>query len=328
MIRRTSPERRTRRGIQAVVRLNAVTLAAVFLWSTCLESSSNAAYYPPPEIAPTETMPVEAPLPHYVKAPFCRSRTLRAFDEPLQTLPKIREIPLSRELPFAPAGISFSNESDQIIVSGDPLAYRFSGEKPKRPLQLNVRSRLLRINRDGSALHLAKQKVESVRINRQFSERTIGFARSPGPGLYRYDLVFRWAGGKLDRYQAYYRVVRKSLDVRLRLNHQEFHVGDRILGLVENYTAESVDYVTSFKIQRYVNNDWITVPSQEIFGHPVKFRHVMLVSAPGSTGPCSSVLVVSETMSPGRYRMLKALHIFWKQSRRNPRLISAEFRVR
>jgi hypothetical protein len=315
--------------IQKRTRLNTGALVAAVLWGTYLGSPSSAA----PSLAmaespTTEEMPVEAPLPHYVKAGFCRSRTLRDFSAPLETLPRIREIPLSRELPFTPARISFSNESDQIIVSGDPLAYRFSG-KPERPLLLNVRSRLARISRDGRPLHVVKEKVERVRISVRSSEKAIGFAQSPKPGLYRYDLIFSRAGSKLGRYQAYYRVVRKTLDIRLSLNNKEFRAGDRILGVVENYTAESVDYVTSFKVQRRVGDDWMTIRSHELFGYPVKFRHAMLVSGPGSTGPCSVLLVVPETLSPGRYRVLKAIGIFWRMAgQRGPRRIAADFIVR
>jgi hypothetical protein len=293
--------------------------------------TGQAAAYSAAEIEAAQTpeaTATEAPLPHYVDTPFCSSRTLRAFEDPLESLPTLHGRP-NGKLPFASTGIVFSKETSEVVVGDQAIQYQFRFERRGPPgLELSVRSRLNRINSKGEFLRVVRQKRERVKLNQAKRLRNIGFKHSPDPGLYRYDLIFRRNGRTVGRLHDYYRVVHKSLKVHLRLNGKVFRPGDRILGQIENYTAESVDTTTHFEIQRYEHDGWVTVPSQDIFGYPVKFRSQMILAYAGTAGRCSAVMVVLPTMSPGRYRMLKPINVFWKEAgRRSPRRITAEFIV-
>jgi hypothetical protein len=270
----------------------------------------------------------EEQSPHRTGSPFCQARTLFDFTTPLEKLPKIRETPRESELYFDSNRVSFAKRSDAIVVNGDSIDYRFlSTEKFTPSFSLDVESRLVSINREGQVVRTVKQRVERAHLNQAKPYDVVGFAHSPPPGLYRYDLSFRESGKSAGSYRDYYRVVKKSADVRLRLNDAVFTENDRVLGKIENYTAESVNYNIGYAIQRYQEGDWLPVPLDQLLGYQVKFRGPAFRTGPGSAGPCSALLAVPPTMEPGRYRMVKFLNPYFRKRRTDPRPIVSEFRI-
>lgn len=154
------------------------------------------------------------------------------------------------------------------------------------------------------------------------------FARSPQPGLYRYATSFRKAGKSLGRYWDYYRVVRRSDDVRLTLNSTAFRAGDEVLAKIENDTPEWIFYGLPYQIQKNESGNWVPVDLSKLFGRLVAFLMIGLMAEPGTVAECSSGFTVPETMDPGWYQMVKTVDL-----RSDPRLqgrsrdVMAEFRV-
>lgn len=262
---------------------------------------------------------------HRLKEPFCKSRVLRDFEAPLRRLPEVREP--GGWLPFAPRKISLFAKSESVVIGGDPIEYGF--ELPGivtegRRLDWDVVSRLVRIDRRGRDIEVVKAQRRHVGPIELVYRVELGFKRSPRPGLYRYDISFASGDGTpLGEYRAHYVVVRRDLEIRLRLNATSFRPGDRILAKIENFRASGYGYGLDYWIQRRDGADWEPVSFEELFGHRVRFPRVRRGTGAGMSGPCSASLTVPETMAPGRYRLVK--QISWREA---PRFLIAELTIR
>lgn len=136
--------------------------------------------------------------------------------------------------------------------------------------------------------------------------REIGFARSPGPGLYRYDLVFRNRSGRLlGRLHDYYRVVRRNPEIHLALNGSSFSAGETVRAKVEDPGTEWASYGADFGIERFDGAAWVPIDWEAVFGHRAAFILIGYRSRPGTAGECVSGFTVPETMEPGLYRTTK-----------------------
>lgn len=185
---------------------------------------------------------------------FCQAELLRAYEAPLQGLPRTRESPSGGTLGWASKRLYFHRENDGVVVGGEPILYDLAlGGAKYGDLRLDwkVESELVRIDPHGRPREVAMRRVERVDGMAPGDKRSLGFRGSPRPGLYRYDISFAKGDDRLARYSDYYRVVRRSTDVRLALNGSTFQPGERILAKVENFGTELILYGVAFRLEQY-----------------------------------------------------------------------------
>lgn len=262
---------------------------------------------------------------------FCQGELLRAYEAPPEGLPRTVESPSGVKLGWASRRLSFHREDDELVVGGDPISYELGlGGAKYGDLHLGwrVESDLVRMDGDGRPRGVARRRVDWIGDITPSVNRVIGFRRSPRPGLYRYDLSFVRDGKSLAHYRDYYRVVRRSTDVRLALNGSSFQAGEQVLGKVENPGTESLFYGFPYSLERYDGSTWLPVDLSALFGRPFGFILVGLGIGSGWSDDCSSELSVPTSMSPGLYRMVK--HVEFVRSRPGrdrSRSLTAEFTI-
>jgi hypothetical protein len=278
--------------------------------------------------APGSSQSTAATGSQQVESAGCKSRTLIDFTRPLKMLPKTRETPKEGGLPLPFSEMVFSRESKELLASGQPIEYSLlSLQYPPPPPKLLIKSKLVRINRLGKVLRTVKQTSEWVLLSRTLPSEAVGFARSPRPGLYRYDLAI-WRGSRLvATYQDYYRVAKRSTKVRLRLNGEVFKAGDEIVGQIENYTAEPASYDLRYWVQRFELGEWSPVSLNNLFGRLPIFIGPSQVADPGLADRCFEILTVPEAMGPGRYRLIKIINGRLKRLKDDPRRITTELKI-
>ena len=162
-----------------------------------------------------------------------------------------------------------------------------------------VESRLVRINGRGRSLRLANSSSERFGLLKAAGRGSLrsrevgGFARAPGPGLYRYDLAFRNQRGRLlGRFHDYYLVVRRNPEIRLALDGSSFSAGESVSAKVEDPGTECVFYGEDFGIDRFDGASWSPIDWEQVFGHRAISGLVGYFSAPGTAGQCVSGFTV------------------------------------
>jgi len=265
--------------------------------------------------------------------PFCRPGVLRDYGAPFEGLPPAKSVPSRGEVPFAPSRVILDPPRTPVVVVGDPVQYGLDARGVRYGsvvLGWEVESRLVRVDFKGHALRIAKRSVQRVGKVVPSHPVDLGFARSPQPGLYRYVISFKKKGELLGRYWDYYRVVRRSDDVRLALNGTTFTVGDKVLGKLENDSTEWLFYGLGDGLESYEDGNWVPVNQSKLFGHRVVVPLIGLTAGPGTVAQCSAGFTVPETMSPGLYRMLKRVYASaeqWSVSHERPLDVMAEFQI-
>ena len=248
-------------------------------------------------------LPEPARSYHQIDDPFCTGTVIRDYSAPLAALPKVRELPASGRLPFAPRGLWLGGGEANVIRAGDSIQFRFLNRGPARAearLGWYVTSRLVQVDRSGRAVRVAKRKRQRIGLIHKIEKQLFGFARSPRPGLYRFDIAFRDRTGELlGRYHAYYGVVRRRLAVRLHLKGNLFRPGDVIYGRVENRGTEWLFYGEPNSIERYDGTDWVRLNLRRAFSM------IGILGPPGTVGRCTSNFRVPTDFAPGHYRMVK-----------------------
>jgi Bacterial Ig-like domain len=263
--------------------------------------------------------------------PFCTPQVLVDYEAPLRGLPEVREPPTSGRLPFGPRRLRFGaieepgNRGAPGVIEGEGIEYglRLEGDYygPAK-LGWRIESRLVRVDRDGRGSHVIKRRMAAIDLLEPAGARRIGFARSPVPGLYRYDLIFRDTDGELlGHYHRHYLVLPDEWNVTLALNATSFRVGENLHAQVRNYGTRSLSYGVGFSIERY-DGAWAPIDNEAVFGHKLVFIMIGLNLGAGNSDDCSSGFTIPEKMTPGLYRIVKRFGIG-----RDERLVSAEFTV-
>lgn len=272
--------------------------------------------------------------------PFCAPQTLFDYEAPLAGMPDVRELPKGGKLPFGPARVGFYRKNpsqDSLIAEGEPIEYEFSLDGAAHgPMFVDwtVESRLVRVDRTGRSLRLTKRRrqlvgaLEVVTDGGERVVRPIGFGRSPEPGLYRYDLVFRnRKGNLLGHYHHHYRVVRDVRDVRLALNAATYRPGSAVLVQVRNYGPQVIFYGVGFRIERHLDyiDAWALIDNEEVFGRRLFVIAIGLGLRPGTSDKCYTGFTVPAKMTPGLYRIVKDIDVGEEEPREET--VSAEFTV-
>lgn len=148
---------------------------------------------------------------------FCQGGVLRAYEAPLEELPAVRESPDTSKLTWASKRLSLYREG-VLVVAGEPILYQLTlGGARYGDLRLGwrIESRLVRVDRHGRTVGLARRKTDRFGQAVSGESRHFGFRASPPPGLYRFDISFKKGGTTLGRYSDYYRVVRRNTEFGL-----------------------------------------------------------------------------------------------------------------
>jgi hypothetical protein len=159
---------------------------------------------------------------------------------------------------------------------------------------------------DGTGTAFRQVDHDELRIGRLSAARQPRIELQPElgkRGFYRFDMQITDRTGKvLGSYSAYFKVVRPSWQVRLGLTRDKVRPGQRILGRLENYGSETVEYGEPFGVQRFEQGRWVSQPDLSPQGWLMWAGFL----GPGGTGLCNALNLPPDTR-PGRYRLVKGV---------------------
>jgi len=244
--------------------------------------------------------------------PFCRGgQILRDYLRPLQGLMANQRVP-SRVPSFGNRQMSVVTYPAKVTSAGAGISYQLRIAKRLRQAMpaFRLESRLVRITSKGRALRQMKRQFQKVRHAENARIETIGFRRVPIPGIYRYDLIVRRGRLPIERYRSYHRVVRWDANIRLRMNRQTIHHGERLSGRLENYTGAVLSYGPTFAVDRFDGVEWHRISLEELFGVPIAFfLEPLEFVEPGTAAGCYPSFSIPEAMDPGSYRISKPISL-------------------
>lgn len=247
---------------------------------------------------------------------FCKGQPVAGFLKQLERLPDLPEPDEFERLgPWAPGSVYLSG-AGQIQTGPTSVGWGLRYGILARRLDWLVSTEMTRVNSKGTPVGSTETKqVEVGRPGRNaFTDLT--FSVPDDPAIYKVEISFRNAGGRLlGRFGKYFRVMEPRSNVRLKLTATTYKPGDTIHARVENLGTGQVSYGVPYSIQVFDGAAWLRAP-QSPAGPWIM---PLLLTPPGRSGSCNSFRIPADTPA-GRYRFVKPL-----QSPRTS--ITAEFSV-
>jgi hypothetical protein len=249
------------------------------------------------------------------------------YEAPFSALPSVSGIPLDRNLPFGPPRLKLRALQEQVLIGPALFGYeafidRISIRHPVKG-DFKVQLKLFQVNQQGRRVSVLSTKEEKVGTiaSRAFNGRPLRLKVPGRNGIYLFDMRFRRADGQsLHHYAEYLRVVKPTVDVRLKMQSESYALGETARFWIENRGTREADPVgTEFTFERYENGQWVKAP-----GSPTGFPRLRLKPlVAGEAGFCSSFVIPSEE-PPGLYRVKKSVII---RSLNMKKSLTAEFQV-
>lgn len=254
---------------------------------------------------------------------FCKERYARDYAAPLREMPGLRPAP-EGELPFGPRNLSlYLPDRAAVVLAGSALGYRLASKNPyARVLHLNwdVRATLRAVDRRGRVKRLVDQRQRRLGTVKGSDDLKFLFP-AEHPGFYRVDIRFRRLGGaRLGAFRDYFRVLERSVDVRLVASGSVFHPGETVYGHIENRGASRIVAPVFLALERYEAGGWVTVEQPVT---PNSVRRPSWLLEPGEISGCHG-FTVSAATPPGAYRFTVSPYLVELQDRR---VRTAPFRV-
>lgn len=242
---------------------------------------------------------------------FCKTNVVRDYTRPLAALPALPPPPFDGHLPFGPQRVFLSQrESGPLQVGAGVRGFGLSfspdsadSATPSPPLNWLVTATLVRIDRAGTALEVLGRIEDSIERLQPtpHGDSSFLFAVPPGPGLYRLEIDFQdERGASLATYGEYFRSLRPSTDIRLRLNRREARAGDAIDARLVNLGAAYLRFGLGKTIEFYDGSSWVPAPQ---FTQGNLIPAIALGVGPGESRMCWGATVKSGT-PPGLYRFV------------------------
>lgn len=253
---------------------------------------------------------------------FCEQRYARDYGAPLDEMPHPHPPP--SELPFGPRNLSvYQPELTDVVLQRGSIGYRLASKNPyARVLHLGweVRATLRAVHRDGRVRRAVA--VRQRRLHTVKGPDALKFTfRATRPGFFRVDIRFRKIGGRrLGAYRGYFRVLRRSVDVKLATSGSVFHPGETVYGQVENAGASRISTPVFLEVQRFEAGGWVEV-EQPL--SPNSVRRPSWWLDPGETSSCHG-FPISASTPPGSYRFVVSPFLYELNGRRT---LTAPFRV-
>jgi hypothetical protein len=242
-----------------------------------------------------------APLAAAESPSFCRERFVRDYEAPLRGMPR-QHPPPEGELPFGPRNFGIHRiDRTPLALEGSRFGYRFGGK--------NERSRVLNLNWRASATARAVDAHGRVK-------RTIGSRRwrvhrvkdlepleiafpADHPGFFRVDLRIATLDGRRHvAYRDYFRVLRRSNEVAIRVSAESVRPGESVWGLLENRGAGQLSTRGYLDLERVEQGAWVPVPLPP---SPESVMGIHWLIGPGEVGRCQRFDVPADA-APGLYR--------------------------
>jgi hypothetical protein len=245
---------------------------------------------------------------------FCREDYSRDYAEPLHGMPG-QHPPPEAELPFGPRNLSiFRPERTPVVLAGSNLGYRFASKNGGyRRLDLDwvVEIRLAAVDPDGRVRRVLAREQRRIGTIENLDPLDLTFP-APRPGYFRTELRVRsLRTGKSVAYKEYWRVLKRSVDIRIALSSTSPRRGETVLGRVENAGASNATAPVALALERYEGGAWLSVPQ------PPTPDSVMGTSwwlGPGENGTCHRYEIPADAV-PGLYRFTNSVYAVQLQRR-------------
>lgn len=235
--------------------------------------------------------------------PFCQGQPVAGFLKQLDRLPPVRDPEEFERLgPWAPRSVYLSgSETIQTGPASVGWGLRY-GILPRR-LDWLVTAEMTPVNLGGMPVGPTQTKQIKVGRPGRNAFGDLSFSVSDDPAIYRVDISFRNAGGKvLGRFGKYFRIMETQSNVRLKLSATSYQPGGKLSARVENLGTEHVSYEVPYSIQLFDGQFWVRAP-QSPSGPWIM---PLWISPPGRSGSCNSFWIPPD-MPPGKYRVVKRL---------------------
>jgi hypothetical protein len=244
---------------------------------------------------------------------YCSFVRVRNYERPLLALPAVRRLPGAsergslRKLPFGPPGLRLTQQGDltgeRLDLGGGPFGYRLTVKSIGHRIRLDwlVLARLFSVaSNESRHLQTSRRRVSEVGYGRQGDTIIVDLPKRPA--IYRLDLTFKNAGGRvLGRFSEYVRVVEALAEARIGTQRKRYQAGDTLRGRVENLGTEAVLFPPSFLVEKFVDGNWVRVgPARTIWP-----RSLSALKA-GWASNCMIYHIPSH-FTPGLYRLKKWL---------------------
>ncbi len=243
------------------------------------------------------------------------------------SLPKIRGVPASGQLPFARPNVNIYGGPvfGQVLTRRGSFGYGFSEENYEGTVRLDwtVTAQMWLLGRDGKPLREVDHSTLVIGELDALHQPHIDADTLGRRGFYRFDIQFADKEGvRLGAYSAYVKVARSFWKARLGLDRRTYRPGQLVLSRPENHGTRLMSYGEDFRVQRRESGAW--VPATHL-GPEIWFLWLG-IGGPGSPGRCSALSLPRDT-EPGRYRIVKAVTELITGGRDRPRRLVAPFRV-
>jgi hypothetical protein len=247
----------------------------------------------------------------------CEPTIVRDYRAPLKALPRVRALPPSGQLPFAPRNTKLGRLTRSILVGKVAVGFRFRSEASSaRKLTLNwvVQGQVVRIDRRDMTSKIVLSRIERYTSVSRIQRVGMWLGELRVPGFYRVAVTFsRLSDGVvLGRYEEYARVVKPTTHVRLTPAVQQVSAGEKIDFRIENFGTRPVGAGEEFKLEGFANGGWVFSAASP----RGPWLEALGLLRSGEAGMCQSFEVPPD-LSPGRYRISKRIKVGGATRRRN-----------
>lgn len=245
---------------------------------------------------------------------FCHERFVRDYEAPLREMPR-QDPPPEGELPFGPRNFGIHRiDRTPLAFEGSHFGYRFGGKhEGARVLDLGWRALAVArvVDTHGRAKRVAGSRHWRVNRVKDLDPLEIAFP-AEHPGFYRVDLRIATLDGRRQvAYRDYFRVLRRSNDVSIRVSAGSVRPGETIWGLLENRGAGQLSTRGYLDLERTEGDAWAPVPLPPT---PRSVMGVGWIIGPGEVGWCQRFDVPADAV-PGRYRFSTPVNLANTQKR-------------
>jgi hypothetical protein len=232
---------------------------------------------------------------------FCRERYVRDYEAPLREMPH-QHPPPRGELPFGPRNFGIHRINlTPLAFEGSRFGYRFGGKNEEhRVLDMNWRATAVArvVDPRGHVRRIVGERRWRVERVKDLDPLELAFP-ADHPGFFRVDLRIATLDGRRHvAYRDYFRVLRRSNDVGIRVSAESVRPGETVWGLLENPGAGQLSTRGYLDLERADGDAWVPVPL------PPTPRSVMgagWIIGPGEVGWCQRFDVPADAV-PARYR--------------------------
>lgn len=225
---------------------------------------------------------------------------------PIRQVPEFEGL-TSRQLPFAPRGISLLALATDVVVESSEVGFELSNDLGRRHLNWIVESELVEVSargRDLRSLGIKRRGIGTFRAHVR-----IGFQHwvPAVPGYYRADIRFYRKGTHrlLGKYSSYTRVMKPRVDLRVRIDTPTVAPGEFARATLLNLGTVPLatrSYTFGFYVQAFTGEKWNFVP----YNPPLRIpkRGGLWRLSPGRAERCRLRYLVPSDQPPGPFRFI------------------------